>query len=188
MFQVISKEEAKRNQKELDDWIMSLDYNTKHHIKEIIVPFIKQNNCFHEWVDPNSYENELDKTKVFCRHCNLKKDLNYLNVSKWLNEATEIYNSKTTMFKIDVQTLINFSKLPEDELCKLYKLKISSVELADFVIFNHLSLVESSNKEIQDKNNLFLKNFETSGIIEKIKDILKFGDTKINFQHKKKRK
>ena len=40
-------------------------------------PFSEKINCNHEWVDPNEYENELDKNSLYCKKCHHKKDLWY---------------------------------------------------------------------------------------------------------------
>jgi hypothetical protein len=73
MLKVLSKKESKILEKETNKWLLALDWNTKFKIKALLEPIIAQTNCEHDWIDPNTYKNELDKTKLFCRKCNLTK-------------------------------------------------------------------------------------------------------------------
>jgi hypothetical protein len=75
MLKVLSKRETKILEKETDKWLLALDWNTKFRIKDLLQPVITWVNCEHDWIDPNTYENELDKTKLYCRHCNLTKNI-----------------------------------------------------------------------------------------------------------------
>jgi hypothetical protein len=74
MMRILSKEEFILVEKELNEWLLSLDFNVKSGIKSLLNPLIDQANCQHEWIDPNTYENNLDKNKLFCRFCNLTKN------------------------------------------------------------------------------------------------------------------
>lgn len=67
MVRVLSEEESKKVEKEVDEFLLSLDFNTKQRIKTLIESFQQQIECEHNWIDPNSYENELPKNKLFCR-------------------------------------------------------------------------------------------------------------------------
>lgn len=73
MLRVLSKKENKVLEKEINKWLLALDWNTKFKIKALLEPIIAQTNCEHVWIDPNTYENRLDKTKLFCINCKLTK-------------------------------------------------------------------------------------------------------------------
>lgn len=73
MLKILSKEESEKYEKEMDEWLLSLHWNIKAGIKNLIEPLLEQVNCSHEWVDNNSYENELPKNEFHCRKCYLTK-------------------------------------------------------------------------------------------------------------------
>jgi hypothetical protein len=73
MMRILSEEESIQSEKEINEWILSLNFNTKARLKEMLEPIIRQSNCTHEWIDPNTYENNLDKSMEYCRLCNLTK-------------------------------------------------------------------------------------------------------------------
>lgn len=75
MLRKMSDEEAVQIEKEYDEFLLSLDWNMKSALVNLLKPPLEQLNCEHEWIDPNEYVNELDKTKKFCRKCHLTKPL-----------------------------------------------------------------------------------------------------------------
>lgn len=75
MMQVLSEEESLKLYQKTDKWLLELDWNTKFRIRALLDPFYQQTNCEHEWIDPNTYLNELDKTKEFCSKCYLTKPI-----------------------------------------------------------------------------------------------------------------
>jgi hypothetical protein len=75
MMRILSKEEVKQEHEAVDKWIMALDYNTKFHLRSLLEPFQKQSNCSHIFIDPNSYENQMPKDKLFCRLCSVTKEI-----------------------------------------------------------------------------------------------------------------
>jgi hypothetical protein len=81
MIYVLSPEEVAQSQREVDTFLLSLDYNTKYRIKDMIEPLLRQANCEHEWIDPNTYVNELDKSEEFCRFCHLTRPLDPLAIT-----------------------------------------------------------------------------------------------------------
>ena len=78
-MRVLSPEETKESNQEIDKFLMSLDYNTKHHIRYLIEPLLNQAKCNHVWIDPNTYENELDKSLEFCSNCHLTSPIDPLS-------------------------------------------------------------------------------------------------------------
>lgn len=66
-LQVLSKEESERLDRETDAFLLSLDSNTKGLIKSLVERFQSQIECEHQWIDPNTYENDLPKDRLFCR-------------------------------------------------------------------------------------------------------------------------
>lgn len=75
MMYVLSEEESLKLEQETDKWLLSLDWNTKFKIKEMLQPLLERTVCEHNWIDPNTYSNELDKTKLFCSKCHLTKSI-----------------------------------------------------------------------------------------------------------------
>ena len=75
MIKIMTKEEEISLEEKLDEFLISLDFNTKSALVRLLTPFLEQLKCEHEWIDPNEYKNKLDKTKLFCRKCNLTKPL-----------------------------------------------------------------------------------------------------------------
>jgi hypothetical protein len=73
MIRTLSDEEVKEFEKELNDFLLSLDLTTKDLIKRLLGPKIEQSICGHEWIDPNTYKNELDKNYLYCRYCKVMK-------------------------------------------------------------------------------------------------------------------
>jgi len=78
MVRVMTEEEVEKSNKELDEWIMNLDYNTKQYIRSLLAPFIEMSECEHDLVDPNTYENSLDKNIKYCRYCVFTQKINKL--------------------------------------------------------------------------------------------------------------
>lgn len=75
MIQNMSKKEVKKTINKWNNWFINLDFNTKSNIYNLTNNLLEQANCNHDWIDPNTYENDLDKTKQFCSNCNLVKPL-----------------------------------------------------------------------------------------------------------------
>jgi hypothetical protein len=69
----MSEEEVQIHDQYLNDWWFSLDWNTQNKINQLIDPLIKKSACDHEWTDPSTYENDLDKTKLYCFKCDSDK-------------------------------------------------------------------------------------------------------------------
>ena len=96
-MRVLSPQEVEQSHREIDTFLMELDYNTKYHIRQLIEPFIIQANCDHEWIDPNIYINELDKSEEFCRLCHLTRPLDPLAITpknedgvlQWMKDHTK---------------------------------------------------------------------------------------------------
>lgn len=75
MMITLSEEESLKLYQETDKWLLDLDWNTKFKIKQLLQPLLEHTLCEHEWIDPNTYLNELDKTKMFCFKCHLTKSI-----------------------------------------------------------------------------------------------------------------
>ena len=100
-MRVMSPEEIQESHKVVDTFLMNLDYNTKYKIKEMLEPLFVQANCEHEWIDPNTYVNELDKSEEFCRHCHLTRPIDPLAITpknedevlEWMGQQAKIINA-----------------------------------------------------------------------------------------------
>jgi len=75
MIRIMTDEEANKVEEGYNEFLVSLDFNTKSALVNLLKPLLEQLNCEHEWIDPNEYENKLDKTKLFCKKCHLTKPL-----------------------------------------------------------------------------------------------------------------
>ena len=73
----MTEEEVAATERRMDLFWMTLDWNTKNDIMRLLEPFIEKAHCEHDWIDPNEYENELDKGHMFCRKCQIQKPLWY---------------------------------------------------------------------------------------------------------------
>ncbi len=73
MLYVLSSEEAEKADKEMNEFLLSLDFNIKSSLVSLLKPILKQINCEHDWVDLDSYENDMPKNSLFCRKCYLIK-------------------------------------------------------------------------------------------------------------------
>lgn len=71
MLYVLSSEEAEKADKEINEFLLSLDFNIKSSLVSLLKPILKQVNCEHDWVDLDSYENDLPKNSKMCRECSL---------------------------------------------------------------------------------------------------------------------
>lgn len=71
MLYVLSKEEAEKEEKEVDKFLLSLDFNIKSSLASLLKPMLKQINCEHDWVDLDSYENSMPKNSLLCQKCSL---------------------------------------------------------------------------------------------------------------------
>lgn len=176
MYRVLSPEEAEQSKQELDLWIDNVDHNTKQHFRALLTPFLKQIHCFHDWINPISFKNDLDKRHIYCRHCKLQKPLDYEATVVWLKEALALFNKETIIFPIDLQGMINFSKFSEPEYIKLYNEKISSREFACYVLMMHYSSIQMHNAEENQKRLNFLDQYSKLGITEKITKALQIKD------------
>ena len=66
----------KKSKNGIKNWMSSgkpWNWNTKEHIKRLLELYIRQIECNHEWIDPCTYENELDKNYLYCNRCQYKK-------------------------------------------------------------------------------------------------------------------
>lgn len=75
MMRVLTPEEVEAHNEMIESWWNNLDRETKNKLHYFTEYFMKMANCEHDWIDPNSYSNELDKTKLFCRKCPAKKPI-----------------------------------------------------------------------------------------------------------------
>lgn len=77
MIRQMTEVEIAQKELEMDLFWKNLDWNTKNDIMRLLEPYIERAECEHDWVDPNEYENELDKKMLFCRKCYIKKPIWY---------------------------------------------------------------------------------------------------------------
>ena len=77
MIRQMTDTEIEQKELEMDLFWKNLDWNAKNTIMSLLEPYIEKANCEHEWIDPNEYENELDKGMLFCRKCHIQKPLWY---------------------------------------------------------------------------------------------------------------
>ena len=75
MYRTMTDQEVEESNKELDEFWKNLDWNTKNHIKMLLDPYLEKVDCHHDYIDPNTYENNLDKNYLFCRKCHHKVKL-----------------------------------------------------------------------------------------------------------------
>lgn len=90
---VLTEEEARKSQEEVDKFLLSLDYNTKYQLQSLVKHFQSKIECEHEWIDPNTYENKLPKDKLFCRFCQatkLTKEAKEKLHQEWVKEQEEL--------------------------------------------------------------------------------------------------
>ncbi len=73
MLYVLSSEEAEKADKEINEFLLSLDFNIKSSLVSLLKPILKQVNCEHDWVDLDSYENKMPKNSLWCPNCSLIK-------------------------------------------------------------------------------------------------------------------
>lgn len=71
MVYVLTEKEAKKAEEEIDKFLLSLDFNTKSSLVSLLKPILEQKGCEHDWVDLDSYENDLPKNSKICRECSL---------------------------------------------------------------------------------------------------------------------
>lgn len=76
MLNILTKEQAEKSEKEMDKILLSLDFNTKSSLVSLLKPLMRKIYCDHDWVDTDSYENDLPKNTLFCKKCFLLKDKN----------------------------------------------------------------------------------------------------------------
>ncbi|MDO8610097.1 MAG: hypothetical protein Q7R95_06085 [bacterium] len=77
MIQILTEEQALESEKKMDNFLLSLDFNTKSEIVRLLKPLIEKINCEHDFIDTDSYENELPKNMYLCRKCNFMKEKTY---------------------------------------------------------------------------------------------------------------
>jgi transcription elongation factor Elf1 len=166
----VSEEESKQYQNELNKFHFDLDEHSKYAIKNLLEPYFKQLSCFHNWVDSKDYPNESDKTKMFCTHCNLKRDIEFDKYIEWLDEAIEYYNNwnaknleKNYFSKIKKQDLINLvSRTSGEFFClNLFKNNVSPENFSKFCIYNYWKLGEPSNPKFKEIIKSFKHDFES---------------------------
>lgn len=58
--------------KELDEFWNNLDWSTKNDVKRLLDPYLQRVECKHEFIDPDTYENDLDKNYLYCKKCHYK--------------------------------------------------------------------------------------------------------------------
>lgn len=73
MFHILSKKEALKAEKEMNEFLSSLDFNIKSGLVSLLKPILTQRDCVHDWSDTDSYENDLPKNSLICRKCSLMK-------------------------------------------------------------------------------------------------------------------
>ena len=75
MIRVLTEKESEESIKSTDKFLLSLDQNLKWGLHSLLTPIIKQLNCEHVWIDPNTYKNSLPKDILFCNKCYFKKKI-----------------------------------------------------------------------------------------------------------------
>lgn len=71
MLKILTQEEAEESKKEINEFLVSLDFDIKSKLYSLLRPLITQRNCNHDWVNYDSYDNEMPKDKKYCRKCSL---------------------------------------------------------------------------------------------------------------------
>lgn len=74
-MQILTQEQRDKSEQEINEFLLSLDFNLKINIVRLLEPFIKTINCEHNWLSTDEYENNLPKNSKICRKCNLIKSL-----------------------------------------------------------------------------------------------------------------
>lgn len=73
MLRELTQEESAIKERRINEYLLSLDSNTKSHLVSLLNPLTKQANCNHNWIDLDSYENEMPPNSLFCNKCQLIK-------------------------------------------------------------------------------------------------------------------
>ena len=71
MMRILSIPEAKKISEENDKFLLSLDDHIKSSLVHLLQPLVKQLYCEHEWIDFDSYENQMPKDSKYCTKCQL---------------------------------------------------------------------------------------------------------------------
>ena len=69
MFHILSKKEAINAEKEIDKFLVALDFNIKSGLVSLLKPILKERDCLHYWIDTSSYENDFPKNSLICQKC-----------------------------------------------------------------------------------------------------------------------
>ena len=69
MVKVLTKKEFSNAEREINNFLLSLDFNIKSSLFNLFTPIIEKINCEHEWKNTDSYENDLDKNMKICKKC-----------------------------------------------------------------------------------------------------------------------
>lgn len=73
MIKILTKEESLSKEREINEYLLGLDLNTKIQLVSLLRPIKNQANCDHNWIDLDSYENELPPNSLLCNKCQLIK-------------------------------------------------------------------------------------------------------------------
>ncbi len=73
MLSILSKEEFEKQEKEMNGWLLALDWNTKAAIFSLLKPLQKQAECEHFFQDTDNWKNDFPKNTLICFKCNYSK-------------------------------------------------------------------------------------------------------------------
>ena len=69
MVKVLTKKEFSNAEREINNFLLSLDFNIKSSLFNLFTPIVEKMNCEHEWKNTDSYENDFDKNMRICKKC-----------------------------------------------------------------------------------------------------------------------
>lgn len=69
MVKLLTKKEFSNAEKEINNFLLSLDFNIKSSLFNLFSPIVEKMNCEHEWKNTDSYENDFDKNTKICKKC-----------------------------------------------------------------------------------------------------------------------
>ena len=78
MMKIMTEKEVQDYNDKIELWWNELDQQSRwklYHLVTEMDSFIQRLHCEHEWFNPNTYENDFDKTKMYCNECSREEPL-----------------------------------------------------------------------------------------------------------------
>jgi hypothetical protein len=152
MIRTLTDKEVEEWKKDIDHFFDSLDYSIKNDIKRLIEPILLQCGCNHDWIDPNTYENNLDKNYLHCSKCHMTQKI--IKFQTWGENEKNKNMEEKKFYEIHRSTAITILLKYEKQPTKHTNLRIAELLEEYYPKKNRSYIVKEDNLLLDEINSI----------------------------------